>query len=269
MEEVFSVAKFMESKFPRPIRKSYDGSARSLRISTNSGKLGATSNTTVFAIKYGKKSGSGVLVAADRRVSTGNFSITSDEYDKIDPLTDHSVITYTGSLNAAESLASDMQSICRAFEKVYSEELSPDGQASYLAGLVKEAFYCYIEDDGFGIVEPILATYDIERREPRIFYVFGNGLFWEEKNLAGNGCGWDVASGLINDNLRSGLLDKNSTIDLALRALLQSGKSSAGVSDLRVTLPNIITIDKTGIKIVPDSKLESMRDSLLTEGSGV
>ncbi len=227
----------------------------------NLGKL-QRSNTTVFAIKYAD----GALIAGDRRTSSDWYEIASDFSVKVKQLSGHSAIACAGSCSVIQYIEENMESICRTFREQYSHELSPDGQAKYLSKLLRGWFFSFALY--YWIVGvPILATYDVGRKKPRIFEMSEDGFCNEEKIVVGTGCGFRDVKRLILDRWQKDL-DLNAALELAARAMLHSGAASHGVSDIRIVLPTVAVIESSGFRWLDEAAVAKAREQILNEEGG-
>jgi len=142
-----------------------------------------------------------------------------------------------------------------SFENLYGSELSPDGQANFLKKLLEPWWFMSIYTYYWNIGIPIIAAYDREIEKPRIFVFDETGFYYEPEFFGGTGCGFDAIKGLVVDLWRPGM-SEDMAILIALKAMLQSGKASSGVSDAVLHNPTICLIDREGFRMLPDSFLK-------------
>jgi 20S proteasome alpha/beta subunit len=113
----------------------------------------------------------------------------------------------------------------------------------------------------------VLAAFDFKLGLSRVFSFYEDSSFHEAKFLAGAGCGFEAVKGLIIDRWEEGM-DTSLAMELVVRAMLHSGISSCGVSDLRIVLPKIALIDQRGFRWVPERTVSGTRRKILRELRG-
>jgi|SRR3989344_1010542 len=243
--------KFIDSRFSSLIKSpNLTHLPHQLQLGKNE-KHSIRSNTTVFALAYG----GGVLIAGDRRTSGGYFDIVSDNTIKVHQISDYSAFAAAGSCNVISDLEDSLISMSASFENLYGSELSPDGQANFLKKLLEPWWFMSIYTYYWNIGIPIIAAYDREIEKPRIFVFDETGFYYEPEFFGGTGCGFDAIKGLVVDLWRPGM-SEDMAILIALKAMLQSGKASSGVSDAVLHNPTICLIDREGFRMLPDSFLK-------------
>lgn len=228
---------FCESNFPIIGREKLDRALNNLKSNPNilspNGKR-TKSGTTVFAIKYED----GVVIAGDRRMADGWYGITSDNEIKVHQISDFSAIACSGYCNVITFLETNMSAVCSAFKERYEHDLSPDGQANFLRGLLEDWWFTFLDYWYWTAGVPLLAAYDVVLEEARIFSFDEDGFYFEPEFAAGTGCGWNSVKNVIADRRRE-VKNADTAIELAVRAMIHSGISSHGVSDTRISLPQI------------------------------
>ncbi len=258
-------SEFFASEFPIMHQEKVGAIIERLKIGQSSPQpAGRKSNTTVFAFTYDN----GVVLAGDRRMTDGYYEIASDNTIKVKQLSKFSAIACAGSCNIIRYLEDNMEAVCAIFKERYQRELSPDGQANHLRNLMEGWWYFYVFYWYWSIGVPVLATYDLEMGQPRIFSFAEDGFYFEPSFLAGTGCGFETVRGLIVDRWREDL-DADLAITLAVRAMIHSGVASHGVSDARIVPPKVALIDKEGFRWVPERLIIKKRDDLLKEIRGI
>ena len=220
------------------------------------------SATTVFTFKYN----GGVIIAGDRRMVGGWYSLESDREIKVKQLSPHIALACSGYCSVIRYIEDNMETISSTFIQRFEKELSPDGAANYLRYLLEEWFFALLWLGYWAIGAPILATYDIGPDKPRIFEFSEDGFFHEPQFVAGTGCGYSAVKHIIADEcMRKGNMNENDAINLAMRAMFHSGIASHGVSDIRLGLPTIGLIDRDGFRWVPEEELKNERINVLTD----
>ena len=252
--------RFLTSRFGALNKRPRIGFAQQLQNCNKEKFNQIHSNTTVFALIYEN----GVLIAGDRRTSGGYFEIVSDETTKVHQITDYSVMAAAGFCNVISDLEDNLSSTCNGFRDLYGQDLSPDGQASFLKRLLEPWWFDSIYSWYWQVGIPILATFDLAYDMPRIFAFDESGFYWESKFFGGTGCGFEAIKGLVNDLWRADM-SEGMAILIAMKAMLQSGIASSGVSDARLYLPTIGVIDKDGFRLISDKVLKTVRDTLVKQ----
>lgn len=232
-------------------------------LSNTENKLGRRSNTTIFTFKYNE----GAILAGDRRMSGGFFDISSDTETKLLVLTPFSAAAFCGFCSVIKYLRENMETACAQLFNLYGIRISPAGQAHYMERLLEDWFMWVVLTNYWAISRPILTAYDTEEERSRIFSFDEDGFSFEPKVVAGAGCGFECVHGLILDRWRPDL-GRSAGIDLAIRAMFFSGILSHGVSDARLSPPQILTIDKTGVVWVPLEEVADRLNAILNENGG-
>lgn len=255
------VEDFIQSHFPHP--KSIKNSPTVAHLSHNefSQRLAKriediNSSTTIIAINYDK----GVIIAADKRISSG-LDIVSDNSCKIIPLTDHSAVAFTGSVYTIRGMTRQIVGACSSFARFY-EKLSLDGQANFISSVVGYNWEeMQILGNWYSVGIPLFVGYDTLENIPRIFDYSLSGIVSEKNSVAGNGCGWSTIKGLLEDKWHA-KIKLNAAIKLAVTGLYQAGKDSHGSSEIMVVNPDVLCIDKKGIKRVADDKIRRIKERI-------
>lgn len=226
------------------------------------------SNTTVFAFSYKN----GAILAGDKRTSDGYFGLLSDTAVKIKQLSPFSAVAFAGSCNVIQFIEDNMVAFCTSFKAKYGKDPSPDGQANHLRDLLEPWYYLFVFYWYWSLAMPVFAAFDKHQNRPRIIFFDETGwhLDMSDPAFAGTGCGFEQVRGLIRERLqRREEVDVNVAIDLTMRAMIQSGLTSTGVSDARITLPSVATIEKCGFKWVDKNVLAKKRDQIVKEMGGL
>ncbi|OGN04457.1 MAG: hypothetical protein A2831_02775 [Candidatus Yanofskybacteria bacterium RIFCSPHIGHO2_01_FULL_44_17] len=256
--------KFIDSRFRQKSRLDPGQTSRHFEnLAKNDSKI-IRSNTTVFALTYG----GGVLIAGDRRTSGGYFEIVSDSTVKVQQVSDYSAFAAAGFCNIISDLEDGLISMCRSFAELYGNELSPDGQANFLKSLLEPWWFMSVYTWYWAVGIPIIAAYDKVLEKPRIFVFDESGYYYEPEFFGGTGCGFDAIRGLVVDLWRPDMSEEMAVL-IAMKAMLQSGKASSGVSDAVLHTPTIAIIDREGFRMLPDKFLEKVRGQLVKNTEGI
>jgi proteasome beta subunit len=210
---------------------------------------GVTHGTTVVAVRYAD----GVVMAGDRRATSGNL-ISHRTMEKVYPADRHSGVAIAGAAGPAMDMVTLFQLQLEHYEKVEGGELSLEGKANQLSGMVRSHLPAAMQ--GLAVV-PLFAGYDLRRRAGRLFQYDVTGGRYEEGDFASTGSGSLHAGMVVKTGYREGL-DRSGTIDLAIRALFQAADedSATGGPDLvRGIFPTIATITAEGFERVTEAEV--------------
>ena len=112
-----------------------------------------TESTTILAFKFA----GGVLVAGDRRATSGN-TVVYDRADKVLEIDRHSIMAIAGVPATAWEMARVLEHSFQFFRRTQLQEMSVDGKVRALSKLLRDNFGFAIQ--GVGMVVPIFATFD-------------------------------------------------------------------------------------------------------------
>src|SRR3954470_2800526 len=174
---------------------------------------GVTHGTTVVALRYAD----GVVMAGDRRATSGHL-ISHRLMEKVYPADRHSGVAIAGAAGPAMEMVKLFQLQLEHYEKVEGTELSLEGKANQLSGMVRSNLPAAMQ--GL-VVIPLFAGYDLRRGAGRLFQYDVTGGRYEESNFASTGSGSLHASTVVKLGFREGL-SREDTVDLAISALFQA-----------------------------------------------
>jgi proteasome beta subunit len=210
---------------------------------------GVTHGTTVVAIRYAD----GVVMAGDRRATSGNL-ISHRTMEKVYPADRHSGVAIAGAAGPAMDMVKLFQLQLEHYEKVEGVELSLEGKANQLSGMVRAHLPAAMQ--GLAVV-PLFAGYDTRRRSGRLFQYDVTGGRYEEAGFATTGSGSLHAGTVIKLGYEDDL-DRGATIDLSISALFNAADedSATGGPDLiRGIYPTIATITGDGFQRVEEDEV--------------
>src|SRR5690606_5567007 len=219
-----------------------------------------THGTTVVAIRYAD----GVLMAGDRRATSGNF-ISHREIEKVFPADRWSGVAIAGAAGPAMEMVKLFQLQLEHYEKVEGTVLSLEGKANQLSAMVRGHLPAAMQ--GMAVV-PIFAGYDLRRGEGRLFEYDVTGGQYEEQNHIESGSGSLHAGTVVKLGYRDDL-SRDETVDLVLHALIRAAEedSATGGPDLqRGIFPVVATISAEGYQRVDDDELRTRSEALLNGG---
>src|SRR5947208_4240783 len=212
-------------------------------------RLQITHGTTVVSVRYAD----GVVMAGDRRATSGNL-ISHRTMEKVYPADRHSGVAIAGAAGPAMDMVKLFQLQLEHYEKVEGAELSLEGKANQLSGMVRSNLPAAMQ--GL-VVVPLFAGYDTRRRQGRLFQYDVTGGRYEETNFATTGSGSLHAGTVIKLGYREAL-QREETIDLAISALFNAADedSATGGPDLvRGIYPTMATITERGFEKLEDAEI--------------
>ncbi|CAB4933419.1 MAG: proteasome subunit beta [Actinobacteria bacterium] len=216
---------------------------------TLEGRIPVTHATTVVAIR----SADGVIMAGDRRATSGNI-IAHRAIEKVFAADRHSGVAIAGAAGPAMEMVKLFQLQLEHYEKVEGSPLSLEGKANQLAQMVRSNLPAAMQ--GLMVV-PIFAGYDTRRSTGRLFQYDATGGRYEESHFTTSGSGGSLAASVIKQGYRDGL-ERDDAIDLAISALFYAADddSATGGPDLiRGIYPVIATITAQGFRRVDDAEI--------------
>jgi proteasome beta subunit len=219
--------------------------------------LPITHGTTVLAIR----SNSGVVMAGDRRATSGNL-ISHRHIDKVFPADRHSGIAIAGAAGPAIEMVKLFQLQLEHYEKVEGSALSLEGKANQLGQMIRNHLGMAMQ--GLAVV-PLFAGYDHRREEGRLFQYDITGGRYEEHNHASTGSG-SLHAGQVLKLGWDADMSADAAIDLALSALEQAADSDSatgGPDLIRRIFPIVATIDADGFTRLDDDDVESRFQAIL------
>ena len=219
-----------------------------------------TEATTILAFKFS----GGVLVAGDRRATSGN-TVVFDRADKVLEIDRHSIMAIAGVPATAWEMARVLEHSFQYFRRTQLQEMSVDGKVRALSKLLRDNFGFAMQ--GVGMVVPIFATYDTNSKPgARLYFYDAMGAQFEVTDYAATGSGSPAVRGILHyeNNWGERPLRKRSeeeAITVALRALdtaAESDTATGGVDRSGKIYPLIKVVSKEGITTLPDEKIAAV-----------
>lgn len=207
----------------------------------------APHGTTVLAMRYA----GGVVMAGDRQATEGNL-IAHRYMQKVFPTDHFSAVAIAGTAGLAVEMVRLFQTELEHYEKIEGTRLSLDGKASFLSRLVRNQLPMAFQ--GL-VVVPLFAGYDDLDGDGRLFTFDVVGGRYEERDYGSTGSGSRLAKSFLRGTYQpDGSLDD--AIDVSVGALVAAADedTATGGPDLvRGILPNIVSIDASGLTEVDES----------------
>jgi proteasome beta subunit len=217
-----------------------------------------TEATTILAFKFA----GGVLVAGDRRATSGN-TVVYDRADKVLEIDRHSIMAIAGVPATAWEMARVLEHSFQYFRRTQLQEMSVDGKVRALSKLLRDNFGFVMQ--GVGVVVPIFATYDDSNSEPgaRLYFYDAMGAQFEVTDYAATGSGSPAVRGILYYENNWGKkplkkLSEEDAVTVALRALdtaAEADTSTGGVDRGGKIFPLIKIVCRDGITTLPDEKI--------------
>jgi len=222
--------------------------------------LTITHGTTVLGVKYAD----GVVMAGDRRATSGNL-IAHKTMEKVFPADRYSGVAIAGAAGPAVEMVKLFQLQLEHYEKVEGQVLSLEGKANQLSSMVRSHLPAAMQ--GMAVV-PIFAGYDLRREVGRLFSYDVTGGRYEELDHIASGSGSLHAGTVVKLGFRDDLT-RDAAIDLVVSALYQAADadSATGGPDLiRGIFPVVATITTEGYTRVDDGELRTRVEALVAGG---
>ncbi len=219
-----------------------------------------TESTTILAFKFA----GGVLVAGDRRATSGN-TVVYDRADKVLEIDRHSIMAIAGVPATAWEMARVLEHSFQYFRRTQLQEMSVDGKVRALSKLLRDNFGLVMR--GVGVVVPIFATYDSNSSSgARLYFYDAMGAQFEVTDYAATGSGSPAVRGILYyENHWGGKplqeLNEEDAITLALRALdtaAEADTSTGGVDRGGRIFPIIKIVSREGITTLADEKIAAV-----------
>src|SRR5438270_4339455 len=219
-----------------------------------------TESTTILAFKFAD----GVLVAGDRRATSGN-TVVYDRADKVLEIDRHSIMAIAGVPATAWEMARVLEHSFQYFRRTQLQEMSVDGKVRALSKLLRDNFGFVMQ--GVGVVVPIFATYDGDSKpEARLYFYDAMGAQFEVTDYAATGSGSPAVRGILYYENNWGVkklqeLNEDEAIAIALRALdtaAEADTSTGGVDRSGKIFPLIKIVSRDGINTLPEEKIAAV-----------
>ena len=213
--------------------------------------------TTIVACSFA----GGVVMAGDRRATAGTM-IASRDIEKVFAADEHTAVGISGSAGLGLELAKLYTLELEHYEKIEGASLSLDGKANRLAVILRSHLPLALQ--GF-VVVPLLAGFDLDRSEGRIFSYDPTGGRYEEHEHHGIGSGSLWARGALKKLWRPGL-DATEAIRVAVESLFDAAdddSATGGPDPIRRIWPVVATVSADGYQRVSEEDLAAVVEALL------
>lgn len=195
----------------------------------------------------------GVIMAGDRRATTGNY-IAQRDIEKVFPADEFSCVGIAGAAGIAVEMVRLFQVELEHYEKVEGIVLSLDGKANRLSTMIRGNLGMAMQ--GLAVV-PLFAGFDLETRAGRIFSYDITGGRYEEHSFYSVGSGSLFARGALKKLFRDDL-SRDDGVIAVVQALYDAADddSATGGPDLtRRIFPVVAVVDDSGYQRLEDAEV--------------
>jgi proteasome beta subunit len=207
----------------------------------------APEGTTVLALRYAD----GVVMAGDRRATEGHL-VAHRRIRKVFPADKYSAVSIAGTAGLAIEMVRLFQVELEHYEKIEGVRLTLEGQASFLARLVRGQLPMAFQ--GL-VVVPLFAGYDERERRGRLYSYDAVGGRYEEIDFGSTGSGARLAKSYMRTVYKEDLTGDEAA-DVAIKALVAASQedTATGGPDLRRGIyPTVLDISAEGVRELDDS----------------
>jgi len=221
-----------------------------------------TMATTVLGFRFAD----GVLMAGDRRATSGNF-VMFERADKVLEIDDTSLMAIAGSPAVAWEMARTLRHAFQFFRRTQLQVMSLDGKVRALSRLLRENLGLAMQ--GVGMVAPLFAARDPVGGQTRLYFYDALGAEFESVDFAGSGSGSIGVRGILHHeerwNRKIAERSRPEAIRLAVRALESAAEmdTATGGANLRKQIyPTVKLLTAGGIETVPDEELRTILEEM-------
>lgn len=205
--------------------------------------------TTVLAMRFLD----GVVIVGDRRATEGHL-VAHRRIQKVFEADRFSAVAIAGTAGLAIDMVRLFQVELEHYEKIEGVRLSLEGKASFLARLVRSQLPLAFQ--GL-VVVPLFAGYDELNNTGKVYTFDVIGGRYEEIEFGSTGSGSRLAKAYLRTTYRPDMTPEEAA-EMAIRALVAASQedTATGGPDLtRGILPNVMTIDSTGVRELGDDEI--------------
>jgi 20S proteasome, alpha and beta subunits len=219
-----------------------------------------TESTTILAFKFAD----GVLVAGDRRATSGN-TVVYDRADKVLEIDRHSIMAIAGVPATAWEMARVLEHSFQFFRRTQLQEMSIDGKVRALSKLLRDNLGFALQ--GIGVVVPIFATFDSKALPAaRLYFYDAMGAQFEATDFAATGSGSPAVRGILYYENTWGekplqKLSRDEAVVVALRALdtaSEADTATGGIDRHAKIFPVMKIVSADGITTLSEEKIAEL-----------
>jgi len=218
--------------------------------------------TTILAMKYKD----GVFIAGDRQAVEG-FQVGERRIEKVFKIDEYSAIAIAGVAGPCIELAKIFQIQVEYHEKQEGTELSLEGKANFLSGMVRSNLPAAMQ--GL-IIIPLFAGFDQKRKVGRIFKYDVTGGRYEETEYYATGSGGKDARTSLKKLYRPDM-ERDESLKSVLEAIWDAADedlATGGPDFVRDIYPTVKTISNKGTQDVPDEEIKGFYEELINKLKG-
>jgi proteasome beta subunit len=215
--------------------------------------------TTIVAATFS----GGVVMAGDRRATLGSM-ISRRDFEKVFRSDEFTCIGIAGAAGLALDLVRLFQVELEHYEKIEGRELSLEGKANRLAGMVRANLGAAMQ--GLAVV-PLFAGYDTDEGAGRIFSYTVDGGRYEEQRHYSIGSGSVFARGALK-KLYSDGMDSSSAVMACMEALYDAAdddSATGGPDPSRRIWPIVATVTADGYRRLSDDESGSYAEAVINQ----
>lgn len=212
-------------------------------------RLEVTHGTTVVAARFAD----GVMIAGDRRATSGNF-ISHRNMEKVFQADRWSGVAISGAAGPAVEMVKLFRLQLEHYEKVEGHSLSLEGKANQLSQMLRGHLPAAMQGM---VVIPIFAGFDRRRGYGRLFAFDVTGGRYEEEDFVASGSGSLHARTVVRLGHHDGL-DADECANLLIRALFTAAdedSATGGPDSMRGIYPIVAAITADGYRALPESEV--------------
>ncbi|HKS45637.1 MAG TPA: proteasome subunit beta [Amycolatopsis sp.] len=237
---------------------------RRLAAGASAGELNAPHGTTIVAVAFA----GGVLIAGDRRATSGNLIATRD-MEKVYVTDEYSAVGIAGTAGIALELVRLYAVELGHYEKIEGVSLSLDGKTNKLAAMVKGNLELAM---GGLAVLPLFVGYDIEADDPKragriVSFDVAGGRYEERAGYHAIGSGSLFAKSALK-KLYDPDADEESAMRTAVEALYDAADddtATGGPDVVRRIFPTVVTITaERGAELLPGDQTAAVAEAVVS-----
>ncbi|GAA4534708.1 proteasome subunit beta [Amycolatopsis samaneae] len=235
------------------------------RAVPSAAELGAPHGTTIVAVTFA----GGVLIAGDRRATTGNL-IANRDIEKVHITDEYSAVGIAGTAGLAVDMVRLYAVELAHYEKIEGVSLSLDGKTNKLAAMVKGNLEMAMA--GLAAI-PLFVGYDLEAEDAKhagriVSYDAAGGRYEENAGYHAIGSGSLFAKSALK-KLHDPDADAEGAVRVAVEALYDAADddTATGGPDLvRRIFPTVVTVTaEQGAVALPESQTSTVAEAVVAD----
>lgn len=246
------------SDFLQILKRRHPELLATLDAPANTAEIRPYEGTTVLAVVYDD----GIVIAGDRQATEG-YQVGERRIQKVYQIDRRSAIAIAGAAGPCIEMAKLFQVEVEFYEKTEGVSLSLEGQANFLAHLVRSNLGLAMQ--GL-IVLPLFAGYDVKRQCGRIFKYDAIGGRYEEDDYYAIGSGGKDARATLKKRYRPELSQQDA-LAIVAEALWDAADediATGGPDLVRRIFPTMHLITEAGVSEIPADTVEELYRELIS-----